>query len=295
MRSPLTIILAVLLLAACGPNGEQGAREDYPERMAEQHAADRPVPAAAAQLPSEAAVLSEEVVYASQAGRTYSGYLAWPAAADGALPGVLMFHEWWGLNDNIRAMADRLAAQGYVVLAPDLYGAPPARDPQAARELMSRALAEEKLLADRLSQAYKFLEEQTQAVGIGTIGWCFGGTLSLWTAVLHPAKVDATVIYYGDPSRFSEAQLGALQMPVLGLFGAEDQGIPVDKARAFEKTLRAHGRPVEIRIYEGAGHAFANPSGENYRPEAAADAWNRTLQFFNRHLQLTDAAAAGLE
>jgi carboxymethylenebutenolidase len=257
--------------------------------MAEQHAADTPEASPGTQVAPAASVMHEEVVYALQSGREFHGYLAWPAAADGALPGILMFHEWWGLNDNIRAMADRLAAQGYVVLAPDLYGARAVNTPEAARKLMSQALENRELLADRLKQAYKFLQDQTQAVSIGTIGWCFGGSMSLWEAVLHPAKVDATVIYYGDPSMFSEEQLAALQMPILGFFGAEDQGIPVSDVRTFEDFMQSQGKPVEIHVYEGAGHAFANPSGQNYRPEAAADAWNRMLEFFNRHLQVAPA------
>ena len=116
------------------------------------------------------------------------------------------------------------------------------------------------------------------------VGWCFGGGWSLGTTLLMPGKIDGTVIYYGhletDP-----AKLAAIKHPVLGLFGAEDKSIPADSVRAFESALKKQGTPVEIKIYDGAGHAFANPSGGNYRPDAAKDAWQRTTAFLARNLK----------
>ena len=116
------------------------------------------------------------------------------------------------------------------------------------------------------------------------VGWCFGGGWSLGTTLLMPGKIDGTVIYYGhletDP-----AKLATIKHPVLGLFGAEDKSIPVDSVRAFESALKKQGTPVEIKIYDGAGHAFANPSGGSYRPDAAKDAWQRTTAFLARNLK----------
>src|SRR5690606_333931 len=139
-----------------------------------------------------------------------------------------------------------------------------------------------------IRQAYKFLEEQTAAISIGTLGWCFGGSMSLQAALLFPDKIDAAVIYYGHVGGTSAEQLAPLQMPILGLFGGADQGIPVTDVRRFEQTLRDLGKTVEIHVYEGAGHAFANPSGQNYQAAAAQDAWARTLTFLNRHLNPVD-------
>ncbi len=122
-----------------------------------------------------------------------------------------------------------------------------------------------------------------QAPAIGVIGWCFGGGWALQTALLLP-KLDAAVIYYGELVTDSQA-LKKLETPVLGIFGAKDQGIPVEKVRSFETALKSLGKTAEIYIYENAGHAFANASGDRYVPEAAADAWQKTTRFLNQHLK----------
>jgi carboxymethylenebutenolidase len=203
---------------------------------------------------------------------------------DEPLPGLIVIQEWWGLNDNIRAMADRLAGEGYLALAVDLYGGEVAEDRDKAMQLMQAAMNESAALEENLRQAYAYLEEEAGAPRIGTIGWCFGGGWSLNTALLLPDKVDATVIYYGRLVTDREA-LAKLGMPILGVFGAEDQGIPVESVKEFEAALDSLGKEAQIRIYEGADHAFANPSGTRYQPEAAADAWEKTIAFFNQHLK----------
>ena len=136
---------------------------------------------------------------------------------------------------------------------------------------------------ESLRRAAAWLEGKG-AKRLGVIGWCFGGGWSLNTTLLMPDKIDATVIYYGhletDP-----AKLATIKHPVLGAFGAEDKSIPADSVRAFENALKKQGTPVDVKIYEGAGHAFANPSGGNYRPDAAKDAWARTTAFLARNLK----------
>jgi carboxymethylenebutenolidase len=148
---------------------------------------------------------------------------------------------------------------------------------------MQAALADSAPLEENLRQAHAYLEGTLGAPRVGTIGWCFGGGWSLATALLLPDKIDATVIYYGrlvtDPEK-----LRPLAMPILGHFGSLDQGIPVAGVRAFEKALKDLGKEVEIHVYEGADHAFANPSGGRYQAEAATDAWGKTVAFFARHL-----------
>ena len=118
---------------------------------------------------------------------------------------------------------------------------------------------------------------------MASIGWCFGGAWSLNTALAMPDTLDAAVIYYGhlvtDPER-----LETLQMPILGLFGAEDQGIPLDSVEAFSSALETLGKDATIVVYPGADHAFANPSGHNYQPEAAEAAWRETVSFLGRVL-----------
>ena len=282
-----TSIAALLALAstACGKSpGEAPSAASYPQKMAAEHRHDAPTPSPAT-LPAPAApAASQAVQYATINGKPVQGYLAYPAAAEGGLPGVLVFHEWWGLNDNIRAMANQLAGEGYVALAVDVYGGRAATDPEGARALMEQAMKDPDALRQNLRQAHAYLKEQVKATRIGTIGWCFGGGLALREALLMSDQVDAAVVYYGyvgsDPQ-----ELKALKAPLLGLFGGADQGIPPGDVHKFEAALKALGKDAEIHIYEGAGHAFANPSGQNYQPVAAADAWKRSLAFLAAHLK----------
>src|SRR5690606_33158979 len=150
---------------------------EYVEDMAEQHAEDSSAPSAALELGEVPAmpVLSETIEYGRRNGKPLSGYLAYPETAHGGLPGVLMFHEWWGLNDNIRAMADKLAGQGYLVLALDMYGGQVADTPERARELMQAAMADKAALNDNTRQAWKFMTEKAGALSVASLGWCFGG------------------------------------------------------------------------------------------------------------------------
>lgn len=122
---------------------------------------------------------------------------------------------------------------------------------------------------------------------IGVVGWCFGGGWSLQTALALGDGIDATVIYYGrlvtDP-----AELEPLTSPVLGIFGSLDQGIPVETVREFESALDSLGKEATIHVYEGADHAFANPSGTRYNAEAAEDAWEKTMAFFAQNLRRSE-------
>jgi carboxymethylenebutenolidase len=276
-------IAAMLLVASCGEKKSEGD-SGYAERMAREHANDQPTASPAAKGDAAAPIKSQTVRYATVNGREVNGYLAYPAAAEGGLPAVLVFHEWWGLNDNIKSMADQLAGQGYVALAADLYGGQVATQPEQARSLMEQALKDRDAMGQNLRQAHAFLKEQIKATRIGTIGWCFGGSLSLEAALVVPDGVDATVIYYGHVNETVE-QLKPLKAPVLGLFGGADSGIPVEMVRQFETNLKGLGKPVEIHVYDGAAHAFANPSGGNYKADAAADAWQKSLAFLAQHLK----------
>ena len=285
MRSPFSLlfalaIAAILLFQACSASGG----DPTTDRMAKEHRGDRPVPTAVASAEPAVPVVAEEVTYATIDGEDITGYFARPEASEDGLPGILAIHEWWGLNDNIRATARRLAGEGYAVLAVDLYGDRVAEVPDEARNIMRSVLQNPEPARENLRQAYDYLTRDRKAPKVGSIGWCFGGGWSLQAGLLLPNDLDAVAIYYGrletDP-----AVLEPLQMPILGIFGAEDRGIPVEDARAFETALRGLGKDAEIHIYENAGHAFANPSGRRYVPEAAEDAWAKTTAFFDKHLQ----------
>lgn len=278
-----TLVISIALagaLAGCGRSDEEAG---YAARMAEAHKGDSPVANAATAERPALEVATQEVEYATVQGKPAKGLLAWPVEAHGALPAVLMFHEWWGLNDNIRAMAQQLAGQGYVVLAVDLFGGQVAQTPEQAMQLMDAALKDPEALGQNLRGAMSYLEKETPASAIATLGWCFGGAMSFETARMFPDKVAATVIYYGQVSS-DRAVLEPLKMPILGIFAGADEHITAASAREFEKALHQLGKEAEVHVYEGMGHAFANPSGKAYRKAEADDAWRRTLAFLDRHL-----------
>ncbi len=281
MKNTGMIILCfalMLIISACG--GEE--EKDYVDRMQSEHKGDQPVENAATDLEQHGQAVGEEVTYATVDGSAITGYLAKPDSAKGSLPGIIVIHEWWGLNDNIRMMAEKLASEGYTALAVDLYNGKVAQSPDSAGTY-ARSV-EEAAALDNLTQAYQYLTNKQGAENIGVIGWCFGGGWSLQTALAHPQKIDATVIYYGRLVT-DASQLEKLQMPVLGIFGAEDDGIPPEQVNAFESALNEAGVTNSIHIYEGAGHAFANPSGTRYQKEAAEDAWQKTISFLAEYLR----------
>lgn len=246
--------------------------------MLQEHQHDAPDASPLVQPPRQA-VRTALVPY----GRTAPGFMAEPAS--GEIKGsVVMIHEWWGLNDNVRGMAERLAGEGYRVLAVDLYDGVVAQAPEQAQQLYRGAMGDRSALRAHLTAAFNALQERPDAGRIGMMGWCMGGLGTLEGALALPEALAAAVIYYGDVSRRSIEELRPLRMPILGLFGEADRGIPADTVRAFGERLALAGVSADIHIYPGAGHAFANPSGRNYLAEPAADAWRRTLAFFETHL-----------
>jgi len=148
---------------------------------------------------------------------------------------------------------------------------------------MMRAVENSDSVTSNLEQAYAFVANTAGAPRVASLGWCFGGGWSLNTALLFPENLDAAVIYYGQVTD-NEDRLAPLEVPILGLFGSEDRGIKLESVRRFEETLERLGKDHEIHVYEGAGHAFANPSGNSFNAEYAEDAWSRTLEFLRGHL-----------
>ena len=230
-------------------------------------------------------MVTEKVEYVTIDGESVEGYYAAPEDMDSPLPGILAIHEWWGLNENIEAMARRLAGEGYQVLAVDLYNGQVADTPQQAQQLIKQVGDNQFAAEANISKAYNYLTEEKQATSMASIGWCFGGSWSLETALLFPQELDAAVIYYGGQVGEKTAEdLSVLEMPILGIFGEEDSSIPLETVEQLESTLEELGKTAEIIVYEDAGHAFANPSGQNYVPEAAEDAWAKTTEFLNEYL-----------
>ncbi|MEL7369498.1 MAG: dienelactone hydrolase family protein [Myxococcota bacterium] len=210
-----------------------------------------------------------------------AAYLSLPAG-DGPHPGVIVIHEWWGLNDNIRHWADRLAADGYAALAVDLYAGRVATVPNDAMTFMKSVKADEAKAT--LMAAYKMLttDDRIKAPKVGSIGWCFGGGWSLQAALNMPA-LDAAVIYYGRLVTDAKA-LGAINAKALGIFGNLDKGIPPASVDAFEAAMKTAGRDLKVLRFD-ANHAFANPSSGRYDQPSAEKAFAAVRTFFSANLK----------
>lgn len=289
-----SLCLLGISLGACGPSDGGSSENDKAvgranvDAMTREHANDSTSPSAAAKMAPTRDVISENMPYAEIGDELVYGYFVAPADMFEPLPAVILIHEWWGLNDNIRAMADRLAAEGYIVLAIDLYGGEVAKNSAEARQFMLSVVEDPELANANIRGAYEFVSSTAGAPKVGSIGWCFGGGWSLNTALLFPDDLDATVIYYGQVTDDDE-KLGPINSPILGLFAADDTGIKVGTVEAFGAALERLRKDHEILVYPGVGHGFANPTGNNYDEAAASDAWRRTLEFLGRYLTVEDS------
>ena len=203
-------------------------------------------------------VQSEDVTFKS-GDETVGGYLARPDSA-GRHPALVVIHEWWGLNDWVKEQAQKFAEQGYVALAPDLYHGKVASDPATAHEL-SRGMPQDRAVRDlKAAFAYLAARSDVNKAKIGSVGWCMGGGLSLQLAV-NESRLAVCVVNYGAMPT-DAADIQKIHAPVLGNFGADDRGIPPDAVRAFEKALQGGGKSADLKIYDGAGHAFENPNNK---------------------------------
>ncbi|MGG5753599.1 dienelactone hydrolase family protein [Zafaria sp. Z1313] len=217
------------------------------------------------------------------AGTPAHGYLALPESGSG--PGVIVIQEWWGLTDHIRDVADRLAAEGFVALAPDLYGGWITHDGDEAAEMMSRLPAEDgaRLLAGAVDHLLSL--DAVTSETVGAIGFCMGGGFVLALAAQQGPRVSAAVPYYGVGQAVPDSY-ARLTAAVQGHYAEQDGFYPVEQARAQEEQIRREsGADVEFFYYD-APHAFhndANPQG-NYRPEASRQAWERSLAFLHQHV-----------
>lgn len=208
---------------------------------------------------------------------TVQGILYTPAGK-GPFPALVVVHEWWGLNDWVKEQASKLADQGYVSLAVDLYRGKVATTPEMAHEIM-RGVPEDRAKRD-LHAAVEFLKSQSNVKKdrMGSIGWCMGGGYALDVALQEP-HLAATVINYGHLATDPEA-LKKINAPILGLFGGQDRGITPDDVHKFEQQMKQLGKKINVKIYDDAGHAFENPNNKDgYRAADAADAWKRTVNF----------------
>ncbi len=220
----------------------------------------------------------EMVTIPTPKDRTLSMAVAYPAQPKG--PAVILVHEWWGLNDQIKAVAAEFAKEGYLAIAVDLFGkvANSADEAKAQMQALDPEWATQAMVA-----TIAWARRHERSTGkVGTVGWCFGGGWSLNTSLATP--VDATVIYYGNVKKTPE-QLKDLSGPVIGHFGTLDKSIDAAMVGGFEKAMKDAGKADRLTVYwYDADHAFANPTGARYDAEDAALAWQRTLHFLKQSL-----------
>lgn len=240
-----------------------------------------------------AEVVGREVSYQGD-GIDMRGYLAWDDAVEGERPGVLVVHEWWGINDYARDRARQLAAEGYVALAVDMYGEGRSSDhPDEAGAFMQEALARSEGLEGRFSAALQLLREDplTRADDIAAIGYCFGGSV-----VLNMARagmdLDGVVSFHGGLEPLTPARKGKVQAEVLVFNGADDPMVPAEQVAAFHREMENAQVDYEFVDYPGALHSFTNPDADRkaeetglplaYDAHADRDSWTRMLAFFDQ-------------
>ena len=257
------ITISTLLLTGCSQatDSEQNPVQETPVSQEESQAkAD--------------SLKGEDLIYY----KDVTGYFAGEKNAD--RPGLVLIQEWWGLNNEIKAEADKFADLGYNVLAVDLYNGKVATTREEAQEFRN-AVDQEEAIAN-MQAAVEYLRANG-STKIGSLGWCFGGQKSLQLA-LSGSDLDATVIYYGNVETPKD-QLATIKWPVLGIFGDADQVVPVSEVEAFEASLNELNIDNEIYMYEGVGHAFANPTNQDFAPEETKDAMEKTVEFLERTLK----------
>ena len=246
----------------------------------EDHKHDSPVTTKAAMRAPESDTTSSEVIYGQTGEQQHKGYLSQPENKK-VKSGLIVIHEWWGLNEDIHLMADQLAGLGYHSLAVDLYDGKSADGVREAFQLSTGLSKNEDAALANLKEAYDYLTDELGVEKVGIIGWCLGGKWSLRGSLLLPNEIDATVIYYGSLID-DRAKLATLEMPIIGFIGTKDR--LHKQFIQFDEDLKALNKDYSVHVYEGAKHAFANASGMAYEAEAAEDSWEKTVAFLAKHL-----------
>ena len=219
-------------------------------------------------------------------GTTAAGYLAPPAGGRG--PGVVVVQEWWGLDPDIKKMADRLAEAGFVALAPDLYhGEVAGHDEMDKAAQLMQSLPPDRAARD-MSGAVDFLagHEAVTGDGLGVVGFCMGGMLSLILAARRGDRIKAAVPFYGFPQGDDQPDWSGLTAAVQGHMAENDDFFPPDAARALEERLRGMGKDVTFTVHPGTGHAFMGPHNAlgTLDQELADRIWPEVVSFLHRHL-----------
>jgi carboxymethylenebutenolidase len=217
-------------------------------------------------------------------GGSAPGYLARPDG-DGSFRGVVVVQEWWGLDAHIKSVVERFAQAGYVALAPDLYRGQIANEPDDARRLVMELEIPQAMKDIQGAVNYLIAQPFVQPKNIGVIGFCFGGALAGMMSY-QGQGVGAVAVFYGGRFKLDDDTAKQVKVPMLGIYGELDGGIPLEMVRNNETLLKQHSKPAEFHVYPGAQHAFFNDSrAHTYHAEHSADAWQKTLDWFGKHLR----------
>lgn len=215
-------------------------------------------------------------------GHTCQGYMATPPDG-GKGPGVVVIQEWWGLVEHIQDVVDRFAREGFVAIAPDLYHGKTTKSPDDAGKMLMELDADRAVREIAAAGEYLLQQSECTSSKYGVVGFCMGGALAQYAATKYPEKVGAVVSFYGGFKQV-EPEWERLQGAILLFYGGKDKGVPAEHGRKLEEKLENLGKKTELVVYPDADHAFFNDTRPNYKPEAAADAWRRTLELFRLHL-----------
>jgi carboxymethylenebutenolidase len=244
------------------------------------HNNDMPITTEGALRNPELPIISDNIVYGKTNDIEHIGYLSEPIDIE-TKSGLIVIHEWWGLNEDIHLMNNQLAGLGYTALAVDLYDGKTASQVKDAFQLSTNLSKNEASALANLKSAYDYLKNKKGVERVAIIGWCLGGKWSLRGALMLPHDIDATVIYYGSLIDDKE-KLSTLEMPIIGFVGTKDR--LHQQFIVFDEDLKALDKNASIHFYDGARHAFANASGVAYEPIAAEDSWKKTVEFLDKYL-----------
>ncbi len=279
MQVTRTLRFAVLLACTAAAGCTAGDEPSTAPSSETPSAASQARPASApTRAPSDREVIAERLPYAEVDDELVYGHFAFPEDMIDPLPAVIVVHDWWGLNDEMRATANRLASEGFIVLAVDLFRGDVAESPAQARDLEIDVVENPDMAIDNLKQATDFIRHTAGAPSTAMVGFGFGGGWSLNAALEMPGQLEASVIYYGQTVTDEEA-LAGVDAPILGMFADGDRAVPPEAVRKFESALEDLEKEFEIHIYEDARRGFADELSDNFDARIDADAFNRMLEF----------------
>lgn len=274
----LFVIAVALTVVSCSKQ-EDGTAGDAPAPTTRQSTTD-----STQDTPAESrAVVAERLPYGEVDEKLVSGHFVFPEDMIEPLPAVVLIHEWWGLNENIRGLADRLASEGFIVLAVDLFQGQTAASLVEARQLMVEVLEDTGLIEENIRQASDWLKTIAGSPSVAVVGYGLGGTWSLNSASQLGDELDAAVIYYGQVTD-NEEVLAAISVPVLAFFGGRDTLIPAESIEAFEAAMTGLEKEVRVETYAQGRSSFASPGNRNFTITLAERSWETTIEFLREHL-----------